>query len=1170
MPDGTAKTSSATELQCMRQNLKTFDSSILMPSVSAHWPTFRRFPATMIRPRYFIQALLLIATTIALATDGAGEPIKTQPLRLSPFKPNGAFTRIDSSASGIEFRNALKPEHIKNYLLLGAGVTVGDYDADGLPDIFLCSQDGANKLYRQSAPWKFKDVTGAAGITAQKGWSSGAAFADVDNDGDLDLFVCNKGNHNELYRNQGDGTFKGGYVQQKNPAGAAPTMAAFSDYDRDGDLDLYLTKTRLLSLQEMFGYQIALVKDSEGNWQPHSKYGNEFEVIDGIPRELGSEDQLFENVGLTKSGIPRFIDVTEKSGIISAHEHGLAAVWWDANDDNWPDLYVSNDFHTPDHLYLNQHDGTFKEVTREAVPYTSWSSMGSDFADINNDGMIDYLSTDMSATTHFKQKTMMGAMIDTQWFLDNLEPRQYMRNVMLVNTGTGKFLDCAQLAGIDSTDWTWSAVFGDLDNDGLEDVFFTNGIERNVNDSDLAVRMNASKEEGATFQQLQQLLAATPRHAERNLAFRNNGDLTFENTSSSWGLDLNSVSHGAVLSDLDRDGDLDLVVNNMNDPVAIYRNDLAGPGTGSSGMLISLRGTRSNHFGLGARVVATTPAATHTRIITSSRGYMSGAEPVAHFGLGKENVVKSLAVHWPSGTVQTFADLAVGKHYTITEPENDAAEQPAETQVTPTLSDISDRSGIDFVHRENDYDDFADQPLLPNRMSRFGPALAVGDCNGDKRDDVYLGGAAGQSGALFLQRQNGTFSRGTQAAFESDAAHEDTAASFVDIDGDGDLDLYVVSGGASFDAGASNYQDRLYVNGGNGKFKAAQGALPAILTSGSCVAAADYDKDGDQDLFVGSRLVPKKYPHSSPSTLIVNGRDATRVVKLDLGMVTAATWADVDGDTFEDLLVTTEWGTPVVMRNNRGVLENATSQSGLSEYTGWWNGIAVRDVDADGDIDFVATNFGLNTKYHASEKSPALLYAGDFEGDGTMHIVEASTKENRILPVRGKSCSTNAMPHLAERFKTYSAFANASLMEIYTPEKIESAQTLSATTLASMLFINDGGGRFTGTPLPTLAQLTPGFGVALEDINHDGMIDCIIAQNFFHPQRETGRMNAGLGVLLRGDGRGGFSEVWPAESGLQFRDDARSISFFQGDESGPTIVIGVNGGRPRVLQARAR
>lgn len=701
-------------------------------------------------------------------------------------------------------------------------------------------------------------------------------------------------------------------------------------------------------------------------------------------------------------------------------------------------------------------------------------------------------------------------------------------------------------------------MFGDLDNDGLEDVFFTNGIEGNVNDSDLAIRMDAMKKKGATFAEIQREMAATPRHTERNLAFRNQGDLVFEDASSTWGLDLDSVSHGAVLADLDRDGDLDLIVNNMNDPVALYRNDIEAK---PNSLVVQLRGDESNRFGLGARVVAKTSQGTHTRIMTSSRGYQSGVEPVLHFGLGDADTVDQLEVHWPSGILQRLTNIKAGNLLTIHEAKKAPVDKHRSTFATkPLLAHVDDRAGLTFAHTENVYNDYAEQPLLPNRLSRFGPAMAAGDANGDGRDDLYFGGAAGQAGALYLQQASGTFTAESIKAFASDASHEDTAAIFLDFDGDDDLDLYVVSGGASAKANDAHYEDRLYVNGGSGKWP--RGSIPSIRSSGGCVAAADFDKDGDQDLFVGSRFLPKKYPYASPSTLLVNGSQLETQL-MDLGLVTGATWADVDGDTWLDLLVTREWGAPVVLLNKQGVLKEAGESAGLAGYYGWWNALAAADIDADGDVDFVATNFGTNTKYTATAKKSVRLYAGDFAGDGSLRIIEAKTKDDQILPVRGKSCSTHAMPHLANKFPTYKSFASATLTELYGATSIDDSLQLSATTLASMVFLNNGKGQFEGHALPWLAQLAPGFGIVLADLDDDTHLDCVIAQNFYHPQRETGRMNASLGAFLKGDGEGQFKAIWPNESGLRLRDDMRSVVRVQAKDR-TLLVFAVNDGLPRV------
>ncbi|MGJ8695309.1 MAG: VCBS repeat-containing protein [Verrucomicrobiaceae bacterium] len=1080
------------------------------------------------------------------------------------------FSPLPGPDLGIEFQNQLNPENIKNYLLSGAGLAVGDVDSNGLPDLFLVSQDSPGKLFLQTKPWHFQDVTKAAGIRDDKGWGSGAAFADIDNDGDLDLYLCYKGGYDILYLNQGDGTFEHNPFSGGNPEFRAPSMVAFSDYDLDGDLDLYRTETRLLSIKEMFDYKINVIRDAEGNLIPAPEFQRDASFVgDGTLAELGTYDHLYINESTTDPIDLIFRDVTRAAGISIAREHGLAAVWWDYNNDNYPDLYVSNDFHTPDHLYRNNRNGTFSDAIYDALPYTSWNSMGSDFADINNDGWFDYLSTDMSATTHFKQKTMMGAMSSTAWFLDNLEPRQYMRNAMQVNTGTGRFLDTAFYSGIDSTDWTWAGIFGDLDNDGLEDAYFTNGIERNVQDSDLSIRMDDVKQRGGKWDEIQALFLASPRFKEKNLAFQNKGDLRFDDVSDKWGLGDLTVSHGAVLTDLDRDGDLDLVVNNMNDPVGIYRNN----DSSNQSILVSLRGTKSNHFGLGARVEAhLADGSTLTRLMTSSRGYLSGVEPVLHFGLGKNTSITSLNVTWPSGIIQTFKEPKSNFHYRVTEADSGQTFAPKAPPVA-LFHEQSEQLGLNFTHRENNHDDFASQPLLPNRLSRFGPALSSADINGDQLVDLFIGGAAGQEPALFLQQKDGTLKQHPSPALSGDQSKEDIASTWFDADNDGDPDLYLVSGGASEPATSDHYHDRLYLNDGAGNLTPApSGTLPAWSASGSCVAPCDFDADGDLDLFVGARFVPGKYPTPPESALLINnGGTFTKADSpvSNAGLVTGATWADLDQDSKPDLLIAVEWGPVRLFKNTGTGLVETTDEANLAHLTGWWTSVATIDVDHDGDLDFVAGNFGLNTKYHVDAEHPATLFASDFGNNGELQLVEAKLKDGKLLPVRGRSCSTSAMPHLKTKAPTYTAFASLTLPELYTPDALETAQRLEANTLATTLFTNDGTGKFTATPLPTLSQLAPAMSLTTGDFNADGITDLALGQNFNAAQRETGRMNAGLGVILTGSKDGTLTELWPAQSGLTRRTDTRQIIATDlNNDQRPDLLIGANNEPLRAFLAK--
>ena len=1118
----------------------------------------------------------IILTLVAVAANAFAQTefIESEPLpRPAESWQGPLFEEVGAQETGIDFTfHWDPPEHYKWHFdnAIGGGVAIGDYDADGLPDVFLTRAFGGGRLYRNLGNFGFRDVTASARLVDDGTWGTGASFVDLDNDGDLDLFVCSFDAPNRFYLNQGDGTFTERAKESGLDFKGASVMMAFADHDRDGDLDAYLLTNRYIPpTSEILSTR--LVQEDGRSVVPgeFSELVGLIEKPDGSQKaiKIGQKDHFYRN-----NGDGTFTDTIDAAGI-SGTDMGLGVVWLDYDHDGWPDLYVSNDFYGADKLYHNNGNGTFTDVIAEAVGHTPWFSMGVDSADINNDGLLDLMASDMAATTHYKAKVNMGEMDEQSWFLTAAEPRQYMRNAVFLNSGTSRFMEVARLTGLANTDWTWSVKFADFDNDGWTDVFISNGMTRNWFDSDMRARLHAlgglATEEGG------RLYLQAPPLRESNLAYRNEGGLRFRETGSGWGLDHFGVSFGAATGDLDGDGDLDLVVNNFEEPVSIYRN------RSDTGNVLKLRlvGTRSNRFGIGARVRLETADAVQVRYLTLARGFASSDEPVIHFGLGRHAVSEKLTVEWPGGAIQTFLRLPANRIYTVKEPPNefDGVRRESTSQtlfaalVLPT----------DVAHVEDAYDDFADQPLLPNRMSRLGPGLALGDIDGDGITDAYLGGAKGQAGRIVSLAGGGApRAAGPVGAFETDGSSEDLGALLFDADSDGDNDLLVNSGGPARYAFDALLGDRLYLNDGQGSFTpAAPGMLPKNRDSSGAIAAADFDRDGDLDVVIGGRYKPREYPATPTSRLLINdgGRFTDMTEQLapglnETGMVTAALWSDVNNDGWIDLLLTHEWGPVKVFFNHRGKLSESTDRAGTADLLGWWNAITGRDIDNDGDIDYAVTNAGLNTKYHASPGRPALLYFDDFGLGGRMRIVEAEYEGDTLFPVRGRSCSTTAMPHLGMQFETFHKFASATLQDIYTPRRLENAVRLEVNTLESGMLLNDGTGRFRFVAFPRIAQAAPGFGVALTEVDGDGYADLFFVQNSFSPQPETGNLDGGLSLLLLGTKSGVFTPVWPDRSGLVVHGDAKALSTvdLNGDNwvdfaitqnDGPLIVFKNRGSR---------
>ena len=1020
---------------------------------------------------------------------------------------------------------------------IGTGVAIGDYDGDGRPDLFVVSKTRSCRLFRNLGNWKFEDVTEKAGVgqtgDAARIWKQGATFVDIDNNGLLDIYVCRFGAPNLLYINQGDGTFKEEAAKRGLAVNDASVMAAFCDYDRDGFLDVFI-QTNLLSAEH-----------------PN-----------------GQKDYLFHN-----NGDGTFTDVTERAGIVGEAQ-GHSAVWWDYDDDGWPDLYVANDFAMPDKLYHNNRDGTFTDTINTVVPHMPYSSMGSDLGDINNDGRIDLIVAEMAATTHQKDQRSVALMRD--YLADPPDGAavapQYMRNALYINTGVGRCLEAACLAGLSATDWTWSVRLEDMDNDGRLDLFVTNGMNRETHNADLKVR----KELAETLRDKVRVEQASPVLAEQHFAFRNLGDLKFEDVSAAWGLNQRGVSFGAAFGDFDGDGNLDLVYSNHEGGVTVLRNDAD---TGHR-IIVELRGTRSNRFGVGATVRIETASGVQVRSLVLARGALSNSEPILHFGLGDDARVGQLVVHWPSGAIQTFESLDADARYTITEPSGAVAGSPEVPSAPEMFSEVGASVNLMLSAREALIDEMVQQPLLPQRQNRRGPALAVGDLGGKGGDDLVIGGTPMDPARVFLAGNSTGYKEADFPLPAPGDALNDGPIAIFDADGDGANDLLITREGSSLAAGSPEYQPRLLLNDGRGRFrKAAPDALPPFPVSVGAVAAADFDRSGRLGVFLGGRVVPGQYPVAPPSALWANrgGRfeDITDQIAPGLrgvGMVTGALWTDVDGDGWPDLLLSLEWGTVKYFHNNGGRgFEDWSERSGFAAAgVGWWTSIAAADFNGDGRMDYVVGNVGLNTPYQASPDHPALLFYGDFSGEGDRQLIEAYYEGDKIYPRRSRKDLGAVIPRILKRYARNDFYARATLGEILGEEKIAASQRFAATEFRSGVFLSQPDGTFRFEPLPRIAQVAPIQGVVAGDFDGDGKADIYALHNSFAPIPYVGRFDGGLSQLLRGDGEGHFMPVPPSASGLIVPGDGKALAVLDIDGDGwPDFAASRNNSSTLVFRNRA-
>jgi hypothetical protein len=1043
------------------------------------------------------------------------------------------FESLPSSKTGVNFKNTITENVHHNALTYenlynGGGVAIGDINNDGLDDIYFISNMEQNKLYLNQGDFKFKDITKSAGVSGRVGWKTGVTLVDINGDQLLDIYVCYSGKEapenrrNQFFINNGDLTFEDKAREMNVDDPSYSTQATFFDYDRDGDLDMFLLATNVKVIREL--------EFEEARKKPHPYAG----------------DKLYRN----DNG--KFADVTASAGILSnALGFGLGVSVSDINKDGWPDLYISNDYIEPDYLYINNGDGTFSDKLKQNIQHISHFSMGSDIGDVNNDTWPDIFTVDMLPEDNYRQKLLYGPENYEHFALSVREGfhHQYMRNMLHLNNANGTFSEIGQLAGISNTDWSWAPLFADYDNDGWKDLFVSNGYFRDYTNRDFLkykgdyyFRKAIAREKPDTME-LVGSMTSTPLH---DYLFRNNGDLTFTDKSVAWGLDKKTFSNGAAYGDLDNDGDLDLVINHQNEKASICKNLSRETNPASDYLRLKLNGEGKNTSGTGSKVYLYVGNKTQYLEQITTRGYQSSVSPTLHAGLGKIEQIDSVRVEWPSGKVSILRGVAVNQLVTINEQEGSVKPHKA---AIPREIFSHVETPLKYDHVEYGSNDFKRQPLLMNMLSNCGPVMATDDVNADGLTDVYAGGGKGNPGKLFLQGFDGKFNESTSFPSGDMLLYTDADAIFFDADNDKDPDLYVASGGYhDYKANDRALQDRLYLNDGAGNFSQSN-ALPPMNVSKSCVRASDFDRDGDLDLFIGSRVIPGAYPVSPESYLLLNNGSGgfTNVTPSHLqpmvagGMVTDAAWTDLNKDNYPDLIIAGEFMAVRVFINKEGkMFEDATTSFFDQPATGLWNKLAMADFDADGDSDLIAGNIGLNSQLRTNPDELLELTYDDFDKNGSVDPILTYFIKHKPYPFASRDEIQDQLYGLRKKFTTYDAYAKVQLNTIFSSSELEKANTLRANELRTIFFENRNG-RFYKHVLPVEAQYSPVYAIEVADFNNDGKLDFILGGNQRAIRIRLGAMDANYGQLFLGDGANGFRYIPQRESGLSLTGDVKSL-----------------------------
>ncbi len=1081
----------------------------------------------------------------------------------SKFNNDALFSKQESDDTGIKFVNKVENGPKMNLFKYrnfynGGGVAIGDINNDGLSDVYFTSNQGSNKLYLNKGDFKFQDISKSAGIEGTKSWSTGVVMVDINADGLLDIYVCNAGNtesknqENELFINNGNLTFTEKAAEYNLANTGITTHASFFDYDKDGDLDCYILNNSFIPVSSL-------------------NYSNKRELRDkdwNVPEILkGGGDKLLRN----DNG--KFNDVSESAGIYSSLiGFGLGVTVGDVNGDLYPDIYISNDFFERDYLYINNKNGTFTEQIQDWASHTSQSSMGADMADINNDGKADIFVTDMlpendertKNVTSFDNYDLFSRKLNLDFYY------QYMQNTLQLNNGNNQFNEIAHYAGVAKTDWSWGALLFDMDNDGYKDIFVSNGIYNDLTNQDfMDFFANSFFQKLATSgkkDEMEMIIAKMPSTPIPNYAYKNNKNITFTNEAQNWGLDTPSFSNGSAYGDLDNDGDLDLIVNNVNMEAFVYKNN-SEKNPKNHFVKVKLKGDNQNKFAIGSVVELFSGKEIIRQELVPSRGFQSSVDYAMTFGIGSKKI-DSLRVIWPNSKSQTIKKVVNNTTYNLNVTDAKLNYSLKKQESKPFFSE---KKAIFLAHKENDYIDFDYEGLISKELSQEGPSLAVADINGDGNDDIFIGGAKGQAGKIYLNNGNDNYIISNQKDIDSDANYEDTAAGFFDVDGDGDQDLLVGSGGNEKEDQA-NYKNRLYLNNGKGIFIKSKTSVPTVNTNVSVIAPNDFDNDGDIDVFIGSRSVPGIYGVNPKQLLLENDGKGNfsnttdkKAFKLnEVGMIADAAWEDIDNDGKKDLIVVGDWMAPKILKNTGKRL--VEYKSNLTEYSGFWNAVSCVDVNNDGKKDLILGNKGTNTSYKASNANPMRLFINDFDDNGTVEQIVTRSINGKDFPIHLKKEITSQIPMLKKKNLSYLDYSKKTFQELFAPEILSKTIQKTATIQESIIAINAGNGTFKVKVLPKEVQFSCVNTICTLDVNHDGILDIILGGNQYEFKPQFSRLDSNYGSILLGAKNGIFSWLPYNKSGFFVKGEVKHVRTIKNKNNTISLLAVINDNIPKIFK----